>query len=270
MCSQFPPSLVEKVLNSDPPWFSWPLSHLWSSLSMLTHDELWVAVSRISTRFTPGKHHDKLSCIDAILDHFHHWRSLLSSYDLHSVYVNLQQVSLISTSDMPRSFMIACFFDAAYGPLVASMLHKSPWSVQECYPIMDNSILNDMPWLTDDLSPWMNRVPRKLPMHMLKACLHSMHPSMRPIFKATAKQSCWHAILHHLRQRGRFLLHQNDMFLLGQLICVRPSSEIDVYTHTSIIHKILCGEYGKDINSEVSRKQHISECAKSRHHKNKM
>ena len=65
------------------------------------------------------------------------------------------------------------------------------------------------------------------------------------------------------------------MFLLGQLICVRPSSEIDVYTHTSIIHKILCGKYGKDIISEVSqpflsRKQHISGCTKSRYHKNKM
>ena len=46
MSSQFPPGLIQSVLNSDTPWFSWPLSHFQLS------------------------HYDKLSCIEAILDHF--------------------------------------------------------------------------------------------------------------------------------------------------------------------------------------------------------
>src|SRR5882762_8788051 len=246
MSLRFPPGLIESVLNSDPPWLSCSVSHLHSSLSMLTRDELRAAVLRISTYFTPGKHYDKLSCMDAILDHFDSRRTSFSSCGLQSVYASLQELSPNSTSDMPRSFMMASFFDAAYGSLVASTLRKSSWPTQECYPIMDDSILNDMPWLTDDLSPWMNRVPRKLPIDTLKACLRSMHPSTRPIFKATAKQSCLHAILRHLKQRGHFLLHQDEIFLLGQLICVHPSPKIDAHTRTSIICEIHSAEYGKD------------------------
>jgi hypothetical protein len=87
MSPRFPPGLIESVLNSDPPWLSCPLSHLHSSLSMLTRDELRAAVLRLSTCFTPGKHYDKLSCIDTILDHFDSRHTLFSSCDLQSVLV---------------------------------------------------------------------------------------------------------------------------------------------------------------------------------------
>jgi hypothetical protein len=103
MSLQFPPGLIESVLNSDPPWLSCTLSHLHSSLSMLTCDELRAAVLHISTHFTPGKHYDKLSCINAILDHFDSRRTLFSSCGLKSVYASLQELSLNSTSDMPLS-----------------------------------------------------------------------------------------------------------------------------------------------------------------------
>jgi len=118
MSLRFPPGLIESVLNSDPPWLSCPVSHLHSSLSMLTHDELRAAVSCISTHFTPGKHYDKLSCIDAILDHFDSRCTSFPSCGLQSVYASLQELSPNSTSNMPHSFMITSFFDAAYGPLI--------------------------------------------------------------------------------------------------------------------------------------------------------
>ena len=210
------------MLNSDPPWLSCSLSHLRSSLSILTHDELHAAVLCISPCFTPRKHYDKLSCIDAILDHFEICRTVFSSCSPASIYACLHNLNPNVSSDFPCSLMITSFFEAAYGPLVASILCKSPWHAQDFYPLLDNTILNDMPWLADDLLLWMNRVPRKLPINVLKTCLCSMHLSMQPIFKAISKQSCWHAILRHLKQRGRFLFHQDDMFLLSQLICVRP------------------------------------------------
>jgi hypothetical protein len=145
---------------------------------------------------------------------------------------------------------------------------------QESYPILNESTLNNMPWLTDDLSPWMNRIPQKLPINMLKVCHRSMHPSIQPLFKSISKQSCWHGILHHLKQRGQFLFHQDDKFVLEQLISVHLSLEISSYTCISVIRIILCAKYGEDIISEVSqafltRKQHINACTKSLYHTKK-
>jgi len=56
------------VLNSNPPWLSHPLPDLLVSLRTLSRDELRTVASRISPVFSAGKHYDKLSCINLILE----------------------------------------------------------------------------------------------------------------------------------------------------------------------------------------------------------
>ena len=96
-----------------------------------------------------------------------------------------------------------------------------------------------------------------------------MHPSTQPMFKTSSKQSCWHAILRHLKQRGRFLLCQEDDYLIEQVLSACPHCSIAELSRTSIIHDLLKAEYGTDILDELScpfltRKQTINRSVKSR------
>jgi hypothetical protein len=202
MCSLLSSDCFVEVLTSDPPWLHYPLSHLHASLASLSRDLLRSAALRVCPDLAFTKVHDKLGCIDSILDDFVSRRSYLSSCVSESIYGCLRNLSVDISPDSPRSLMISTLFEAVYGPIVASSLRRSSWPANEFHPLRDDSILNDIPWLTDDLSPWMRRVPRKLSIDTMKMCLQSMHPSTRPIFKYRLKQSCWHAILRHMKERG--------------------------------------------------------------------
>jgi hypothetical protein len=97
-----------------------------------------------------------------------------------------------------------------------------------------------MPWLTDNLSPWMTRILRKLTLGRLKECLQSIHPSTQPLFKASSKQSCWHAILRHLKQRGCFPFCQAYIYVLNQLLCAAPFTHVNLDSRTSFMHNDKC------------------------------
>jgi len=195
-------SAVDRVGESNPPWINYSLSHLRGSLCVLSRDELRVAASRVSTLYMAKKLHDKMSCIDIILDHFDLCRTSFISCSLAFLRVRLQELNLAISPNMSRFDMISTYFEAMYGNPVALALRKSPWPVLESFSIPDDSTSEEMPWLTSDLTPWMTRLPRKLLIGKLKSCLQSMHPSTRPMFRTFSKQSCWHAILRHLKQRG--------------------------------------------------------------------
>src|ERR1700691_286947 len=237
---------VVRVTGSNPPWLTYSLPHLRASLRILSRDELRAASSRVCSLFSVRKHYDKMSCIDAILDHFDSRRNLFLSCSLISLRACLRDQNLTVSPCMSRFDMISTFFESTYGNPVALALRKSSWPVLESFTIQDDSTADDMPWLTADLSPWMTRLPRKLLISRLKSCLPSIHPSTRPMFKSSSKQSCWHALLRHLKQRGRFLLCQDDDYLVGQFLCAYPSRLITDISRTSIVREILDAEYGKD------------------------
>ena len=154
---------------------------------------------------------------------------------------------------MLRFNMISTFFKTTYGTPVALALRKSPWPILDSFSVPDDFAVDDMPWLAAELSPWMSRLPRKLLIGRLKSCLQSMHPSMRPLHKNNSKQSCWNAILRHLKQRGCFLLCQDDEYLLEQLLSTHPSLSVTEFSRTSIVRELLDAEYGTDILDELSR-----------------
>jgi hypothetical protein len=58
---------------------------------------------------------------------------------------------------MSRFDMISTFFQTMYGNPVALALQKSSWPVLESATIQDNSTVDDMPWLTTNLSLCMYR-----------------------------------------------------------------------------------------------------------------
>ena len=102
-----------------------------------------------------------------------------------------------------------------------------------------------------------------------------MHLSTQPLFKASSKQSCWHAILRHLKQRGHFLFCQEDIYVVNQLLCAAPFARVNQDSHTSFVHNILIAEYGEDILSEISRpfltrKQSVNACVKANKLEKKM
>jgi hypothetical protein len=153
-------------------------------------------------------------------------------------------------------------------PISHLRLMLCPWPVLKTFCVPYDFTVDDMPWLTGELMPWMNRLPRKLLIGRLKMCLQSIHPSMRPLYKAVLKLSYWNAILQHLKQRGCFLLCHDYAYLIEQLLCFHPSHFLTEISRTSIIYKILIAEYGKDILDEFSRpfltwKETIRTCVKS-------
>jgi hypothetical protein len=170
--------------------------------------------------------------------------------------------------DMSQFNMISTFFETVYRTPMALVLHKSPWPVLETFCVLDDFTVDNMPWLMAELTQWMNRLPHKLLISRLKMCLQSIHPSTRPLYKSVLKQSCWNAILWHLKQRGCFLLCQDYAYLIEQLLCLHPSRLLMEISHTSIIYEILIAEYGKDILDELSHpfltwKETIRTCVKS-------
>jgi hypothetical protein len=192
--------VVARVLNSNPPWLFYPLLDLHVSLCTLSCDELRTVASRILPVFLVGKHYDKLSCINLILEDFDSHSAFLSSCSTSSICTYIHESNLSVSMNLPWYVLISALFETIYGPLMASTLRKSSWPALESFSISEQLVTDNMPWLTNDLSPWMTRIPHKLTIGRLKECLQSMHPSTRPLFKPSSKQSCWHAILHHLKQ----------------------------------------------------------------------
>ena len=88
------------------------------------------------------------------------------------------------------------------------------------------------------------------------------------MFKSSSKQLCWHAILHLLRQRGHFLLCQEDDYLIRQILCAYSFCPVTEFSRASIVCELLDVKYGKDIVDELSHpllshKQAISAHVKS-------
>jgi len=186
-----PESLAEvlhRVSESNPSWLIYPLSHLRESLCVLSCDELRVASSQVSTHNTVQKHYDKMSCVNVILEHFDYHQTSFLSCSLAFLRASLQKINETVPPKMTRFEMISMFFESTYGSLVASALRKSPWPALDSFSISEESCMENMPWLTSDLTPWMNRLPRKILIGRLKSCLQSMHPSTRPMFKPSSKQ----------------------------------------------------------------------------------
>jgi hypothetical protein len=180
-----------------------------------------------------------MSCVNVILEHFDYHRTSFLSCSLASLRASLQKINERFTPNMSRFDMISVFFETTYGSLVASTLRKSLWPALDSFSISERSGMENMPWLTSDLTPWMTRLPRKMPIGRLKSCLQSMHPSTQAMFKPSSKQSCWNAILRHLKQRGRFLLSQDDDYLIEQFLSTRPSTSMtEKKTRTSPMTKI--------------------------------
>jgi hypothetical protein len=267
MSSQNLNDIVASVLNSNPPWLSYSLSELHASLCTLSRDELHTVASHISPVFWSGKHYDKLSCINLILEDFNSQSAFLSSCSTSDICAYVHQSNLSVSTTLPRYRLISAIFNTVYGPLVASTLRNSPWPVLKSISISKQLVAKDMPWVTEDLSLWMARIPRKLTIGRLKACLQSMLPSTRPLFKSSSKQSCWHVILHHLKQRARFLFSQEDIYVINQLLSSSPLVHVNEDSHMSFVRDILNAEYGEDILSEIScpfltRKQSVNACVK--------
>jgi len=168
---------VAHVLKSDPPWLFYPHSYLYSSLCMLGRNTLRMIASRVSPDFVNTKYYNKLSCINLILDDFNSHCAFLSSHGTSVIHTYLQQLNVNVSDEMARTIMISTFFEAVYRFSVAAALHKSPLAMMDSFPIHEQVVSDDMPWLMSDLSPWMTRVPCKLSIGRLKECLQLMHPS---------------------------------------------------------------------------------------------
>src|SRR3984893_3019411 len=69
----------------------------------------------------------------------------------------------------------------------------------------------------------------------------------------SSKQSCWNVILWHLKQKGHFLLSQNDDYLIEPFLFNSPSSSIIELSQTLLVHELIYAEYGKDVLDELYR-----------------
>lgn len=144
---------------SDPPSLHYPLSHLHASLASLNQDKLWSTALCVFPDLPLTWVHDKLSCIDPILEDFVSHCSYLCSCASKFIHACLQNLSVDISPDSSHSLMISTLFEVVYGPIVASSLHRCSWPTDKSHPLRDDSILNDVPWLTDDLSSvgWWNK-----------------------------------------------------------------------------------------------------------------
>src|ERR1700683_5119554 len=94
MSSQKLVDVVVCVLNSNPPWLSYPLSDLHASLCTLSCVELHTVAPCISPVFSVGKPYDKLSCINLILEDFDSHSAFLSSCSTSSICTYIHESNL--------------------------------------------------------------------------------------------------------------------------------------------------------------------------------
>ena len=99
--------IVTCVLNSNPPWLSYSLSDLHVSLCMLSCDELRRVASRVSPNFWAGKHYDKLSCINVILEDFDCRSAFLSSSSTSAICAYVHESNLSVSTDLPWYILIS-------------------------------------------------------------------------------------------------------------------------------------------------------------------
>src|ERR1700742_178103 len=153
------------VLNSNPTWLTCSVDHYLSSLISLTLKQLQPAAFYFfSKNQTLVNKHTKMSYIHAILDHFTSVSKLLASCQTDSLwnYIHdLAEVNMNSDDRIPRLCLFCIFLDSVYGNEVASALRILPWSIKENFPEPSELHLSKMPWLSADLTAWMDRLPRK-------------------------------------------------------------------------------------------------------------
>jgi hypothetical protein len=70
MSSQSLTDIVSQLAHSNPPWLSYPISHLRASLCTLSYNVLWAASFRVSANAKARDCYGKTNCINIILDHF--------------------------------------------------------------------------------------------------------------------------------------------------------------------------------------------------------
>jgi len=169
-----------------------------SLICIIVHIELWCLVCCIITCFQNAKARDcysKMNCICIILDY-------LNSVEISILCVaskHFKNVCKIWIQQLAQTCPISIWFQHfwkqhTYGTPVALALCKSPWPILDSFSIPDDFTVDNMPWLTAELSPWMSRLPCKLLIGRLKLCLQSMQPSMRPLSKNNSVGTQLHAI----------------------------------------------------------------------------
>ena len=75
---------------------------------------------------------------------------------------------------------------------------------------------------------------------------------MRPIYNSYSKESCWHAILCHMKQQARFLASLINDNLIAYFIRICPFHSLPTPTCFNAVYGILTAEYGEDILLELS------------------
>jgi hypothetical protein len=116
MSSQKLVDVVACVLNSNPPWLSYPLLDLHVSLCTLSRDELHTVAPCISPVFSVGKPYDKLSCINLILEDFDSHSAFLSSCSTSCICTYVHESNLSVSTNLPRYILISALFETIYGP----------------------------------------------------------------------------------------------------------------------------------------------------------
>ena len=134
MSSQSLTDIVSGLAHSNPPWLSYPISHLHASLCTLSYDVLLAASLRVSPNANARDCYGKVNCISIILDHFELCRDCCLTCSFRSLQECLQNLNSTIASDMSRFNMISTFFETTYGTPVALALRKSPWPVLILFP----------------------------------------------------------------------------------------------------------------------------------------
>src|SRR6266436_121297 len=157
------------LLDKNPPWFTYPETHVRLSLLSLKHVQLRSTALKLSqSRSEVLTGHGKASYVDYILPVFFSRCHFISTMTTDFLSYQLQQVHDGAVGSLPRALVITKLFESEYGCSIAYALRVPPWPVEYSFSDPDETFTQTLPWVIGELSDWMSRLPRKILLHSLR------------------------------------------------------------------------------------------------------
>jgi hypothetical protein len=195
--------------------------------------------------------HNKATYIEAILRDFIRMNTYFISLTNDQLFPYIHGYVSSALETDTHLILISKYFDAVYGISVSAALRTPTWTIDTRPDRVDDVWVKILPWLACNISTNTTHVPHNLSLKNLTECMQGLHASLRPLYKASSKQSCWNAIIHHVWQQSWFLLSLGSQAFFEQFLSCKLFTDVCGMSHLLLIQEILEYEYGPHIMKEV-------------------
>jgi hypothetical protein len=239
-------------VDDDPIWFSYQDDYYKVNLLALPRSVLIATARLIADGKSPPRIKD--NCVEVILTHFCHQRTMLSAMYTDVLLDHLSSRSVPLGCARFRSTILAAEFQALYGETLASAL-RTPPSLHAFFD-MDTAALKasdamSFPWICAPLHD-LTRKLEKLSRADIQTCLDNLPSPLRSVFKMRSHRKTCNALANHIRLRAISLFQAGPSTIAEVFMAHFPFQPCIDASDVFFFSQILDREFGTTIISQLS------------------